>query len=54
VHWVTTARQEATREKRMTQLLADSAAGRLIPGQRYGTQPAWVQRAAEAARAARP
>lgn len=53
-HWVMTAKQEATREKRMAQLLEDSAAGRLIPSQRYGTQPKWVERAAEAARAARP
>jgi uncharacterized protein YdeI (YjbR/CyaY-like superfamily) len=54
VHWVVTAKQEATREKRMSQLLEDSAAGRLIPSQRYGTQPKWVERAAAAARAARP
>jgi uncharacterized protein YdeI (YjbR/CyaY-like superfamily) len=54
VHWVVTAKQEATREKRMAQLVEDSAAGRLIPSQRYGDQPKWVERAAEAARAARP
>ena len=36
------------------QLVEDCAAGRLIPSQRYGTQPKWVERAAEAARAARP
>ena len=54
VHWVMTAKQEATRDKRMAQLLEDSAAGRLIPGQRYGEQPKWVERAAEAARAAQP
>lgn len=53
VHWVVTAKQEATRAKRMAQLVEDSAAGRLIPSQRYGTQPKWVERAAEAARAAR-
>ena len=53
-HWVMTAKQEATRDKRMAQLLEDSAAGRLIPSQRYGNQPRWVERAAEAARAARP
>lgn len=52
-HWVMTAKQEATRDKRMAQLLEDSAAGRLIPSQRYGEQPRWVERAAEAARAAR-
>ena len=54
VHWVVTAKQEATRDKRMAQLLEDSAAGRLIPSQRYGDQPKWVERAAEAARAAQP
>ena len=53
-HWVVTAKQEATREKRMALLLADSAAGRLIPSQRYGDQPKWVERAADAARAAQP
>ena len=53
-HWVVTAKQEPTREKRMAQLLEDCAGGRLIPSQRYGTQPKWVQRAAEAALAARP
>jgi uncharacterized protein YdeI (YjbR/CyaY-like superfamily) len=52
MHWVMTAKQQVTRDKRMTQLLEDSAAGRLIPSQRYGTQPKWVERAAEAARAA--
>ena len=54
VHWVVSAKQEATRDKRMAQLVEDSAAGRLIPSQRYGTQPKWVERAAEAARAAQP
>ncbi|SDP10645.1 Uncharacterized conserved protein YdeI, YjbR/CyaY-like superfamily, DUF1801 family [Pedococcus dokdonensis] len=53
-HWVVTAKQEVTRERRMAQLIEDSAAGRLIPSQRYGDQPKWVERAAEAARAARP
>lgn len=52
VHWVTSAKQQATRDKRMAQLVADSAAGRLIAPQRYGEQPRWVERAAEAARAA--
>ena len=51
---VTTAKQEATRDKRLAQLLEDSAAGRLIPSQRYGNEPRWVERAAEAARAAQP
>ncbi|WP_270887718.1 YdeI/OmpD-associated family protein [Pedococcus sp. 5OH_020] len=52
VNWVVTAKQQATRDKRMAQLLEDSAQGRLIATQRYGTAPKWVERAAEAARAA--
>jgi uncharacterized protein YdeI (YjbR/CyaY-like superfamily) len=52
VNWVMSAKQAATRDKRMAQLLEDSAAGRLIPSQRYGEQPKWVERAALAARAA--
>ncbi|GAB3447270.1 YdeI/OmpD-associated family protein [Phycicoccus ginsengisoli] len=52
VSWVMTAKQQATRDRRMTQLVSDSAAGRLIPSQRYGERPRWVERAAEAARAA--
>jgi uncharacterized protein YdeI (YjbR/CyaY-like superfamily) len=52
VHWVMSAKQQATRDKRMDQLLEDSAAGRLIPSQRYGQQPRWVERASLAARAA--
>lgn len=51
VHWVMSAKQEATKEKRMTQLIEDSAAGRLVPPQRYGETPAWVARAAAAAKA---
>lgn len=45
VHWVLTAKQEATRDKRMAQLVADCAAGQLVKPQRYGTEPAWVGRA---------
>jgi uncharacterized protein YdeI (YjbR/CyaY-like superfamily) len=52
VNWVLTAKQEATRDRRMAQLVDDSAHGRLIPSQRYGEVPRWVQRAAEAAAAA--
>lgn len=44
-HWVLGAKQEATRERRMGELVADCAAGRLIRTQRYGTEPAWVRRA---------
>ena len=52
VHWVLTAKQEATRERRLAQLIEDSAAGRLVSFQRYGETPKWVERAAAAARAA--
>ena len=51
-HWVLSAKQEATRERRLTQLIDDSAAGRLVPPMRYGETPKWAERAAEAARAA--
>ncbi|MGN0064264.1 MAG: YdeI family protein [Nocardioides sp.] len=51
-NWVVTAKQEATRERRLAELVADSAAGRMIKPQRYGKEPAWLVRAAEAARTA--
>lgn len=51
-HWVVQAKQEATRERRLEQLIDDSAAGRLVPFQRYGDTPKWLERAAAAARAA--
>ncbi|QAY72928.1 hypothetical protein ET445_05790 [Agromyces protaetiae] len=51
-HWVNTAKQQATRDSRLQQLIDDSAAGRLVPFQRYGEIPKWVERAAEAARTA--
>ncbi|WP_167139109.1 YdeI/OmpD-associated family protein [Diaminobutyricimonas sp. TR449] len=51
-HWVLSAKQEATRERRLTQLIEDSAAGRLVTPMRFGETPKWVARAAEAARAA--
>lgn len=51
-HWVHGAQRAATRASRLAALVADCAAGRLIPSQRYGTTPAWVARAAEAASAA--
>jgi uncharacterized protein YdeI (YjbR/CyaY-like superfamily) len=50
--WVLGAKQDATREKRLAQLIDDSAHGRLIPSQRYGSTPKWVERAAQAAREA--
>ena len=49
-NWVMTAKQAATRDKRIAQLVDDCAHGRLIPSQRYGTVPRWVERAAQAAR----
>ena len=49
VRWVTSAKQPSTNDARMTTLVADCAAGRLIPSQRYGTVPSWVKRAAAAA-----
>jgi uncharacterized protein YdeI (YjbR/CyaY-like superfamily) len=44
-NWVVTAKQQATREKRMGELIDDCANLRLIKTQRYGTEPAWVRRA---------
>ena len=43
-HWVLSAKQEATRDRRMAELVSDCAAGQLIKPQRYGTEPAWVTR----------
>lgn len=43
-HWVMGARQESTRQRRLAELVADCADGRLIKSQRYGTAPAWVER----------
>jgi len=51
-HWIMSAAQEATRERRTRQLIADCEAGLLVPPQRPGRQPAWLGRAADAARAA--
>jgi uncharacterized protein YdeI (YjbR/CyaY-like superfamily) len=51
VRWVLTAKREETRERRLAQLVADCAAGRLIPPERHGTEPVWARRAAEVARA---
>ena len=52
LHWILTAKQESTRDKRLEQLIDDSAEGRLVPFLRYGETPKWVERAADAARAA--
>lgn len=52
-HWLQDAKQQATRDKRLAELVEDCAAGRLVKFQRYGTPPSWVARAAAAAEAAR-
>ena len=44
LHWVNSAKQQATRDRRIAQLVDDSAAGRLISTQRYGDEPSWVAR----------
>ena len=41
--WVFGAKTDVTREKRFNELIADSAAGRLIRPQRYGDLPKWAQ-----------
>lgn len=51
-HWIQSAKREQTRADRRAALVADCAAGRLIPSQRYGTPRAWLARAAAAAAAA--
>lgn len=38
-HWVMSAKQERTRERRMAQLVADSEAGMLVKPLRYGRDP---------------
>jgi uncharacterized protein YdeI (YjbR/CyaY-like superfamily) len=43
-NWVVSAKQESTRDRRMAQLVDDCAHLRLIPTQRYGTEPTWVAR----------
>lgn len=50
--WIVSAKRPDTRARRLSQLVEDSAHGRLIPSQRYGTPPAWLARAADAARRA--
>lgn len=51
-NWVLTAKQQTTRDRRMAQLVECSAAGELIPSQRYGDTPSWIPRAAAAAQEA--
>ncbi|MCO1338781.1 hypothetical protein BJH93_07750 [Kocuria polaris] len=48
-HWIMSAKQQATRERRATQLVACCEGGELIPPQRPGRTPAWLARAAAAA-----
>lgn len=45
VHWVTSAKREATRVSRLAALVDDCAHGRLVKHQRYGEEPAWARRA---------
>ncbi|MBB2890270.1 YdeI/OmpD-associated family protein [Flexivirga oryzae] len=49
INWVLTAKQQATRDRRLAQLIECSAAGEVVPFQRYGELPKWVRRAAAAA-----
>ncbi len=42
VTWVLSAKQEATRDRRMAELVDDCAHGRLIKSQRYGEVPRWA------------
>jgi uncharacterized protein YdeI (YjbR/CyaY-like superfamily) len=53
-HWIAQAKQPATSARRLDELISSSAAGVLVQHQSYGNRPAWLDRAAEAARAARP
>ena len=52
-NWVQSAKREQTRADRLATLVADCAAGRLVPPMRYGDTPAWLTRAAAAAATAR-
>lgn len=38
VHWVMSAKQERTRDRRLAQLVEDCEAGRLVPPLRYSTR----------------
>jgi len=49
-NWVMSAKQAATRDRRMAQLVECCRTGVLIPSQRHGAMPKWVDRAAAAAR----
>lgn len=43
IYWVLSAKQQATRDRRMAELVADCAAGRLIRPMRYGEPPGWAR-----------
>lgn len=43
INWVMQAKTEATRDRRMADLITDSAAGQLIKPQRYGELPKWAR-----------
>jgi uncharacterized protein YdeI (YjbR/CyaY-like superfamily) len=45
IHWVLSAKQQATRDRRMEQVVGSCAAYLPIPPQRYGDEPAWMRRA---------
>jgi uncharacterized protein YdeI (YjbR/CyaY-like superfamily) len=50
--WVTEARQETTRERRLQRLVDACARGERVPPLEYGVRPKWLDRAAAAATAA--
>jgi uncharacterized protein YdeI (YjbR/CyaY-like superfamily) len=52
-HWISSAKQQSTRERRARQLVECCAAGELIPQARAGKTPACLARAAAAAQDAR-
>ena len=43
-NWLASAKRPETHDRRLAQLIDDSAAGRLIPSQRYGEEPGWARR----------
>ncbi|MGP7960447.1 YdeI/OmpD-associated family protein [Sanguibacter sp. A247] len=51
-HWIMSAKQVATRERRARMLVTCCEAGELIPPQRPGRIPAWLSRAAAASHSA--
>ncbi|WP_104106969.1 YdeI/OmpD-associated family protein [Nocardioides sp. 616] len=44
VSWLLSAKREATRDKRMAELVAACSAGVLVGFQRYGDEPAWARK----------